>query len=215
MKEKTTPILNEEGEAKMKPVRKLFVVALWFFFIFIFLGCSQKEVIKDSTGEQVTGDGTRYVIGPEDVLDIQVWREQGLSGKVSVRLDGKISLPLLQDVQAAGLTPIELQRSLIEKLKELVDSPNVSVIVVEANSFKIFVVGQVKSPGQYRLRTETTLVQAIPLAGGFTDWANQKKILIVRKDKGEEMRITANYKKMIDGRVPPLILKSGDYIIVP
>ena len=177
------------------------------------LGCSSTKPIPSD--ESKVGEGDEYIIGPEDVLDIQVWREQALSGKVLVRADGKISLPLIQDVTAAGLTPPQLQQKLVERLKDFVDSPNVSVTVLEPNSFKIFISGQVKNPGLHRLRTKTTLLQFIPMVGGFTEWAKQKKILVIRKENGEEKRITVNYKKMVNGQVPAFVLKSGDTIIVP
>jgi polysaccharide export outer membrane protein len=96
-----------------------------------------------------------------------------------------------------------------------VDIPNVSVIVMEANSFKVFVSGQVKTPGVVRLRTETSILQLVPMVGGFTDWANEKKVLVIRKEGGQEKRITINYKRIVSGKDPNFILKSGDTIIVP
>jgi polysaccharide export outer membrane protein len=161
--------------------------------------------------------GESYVIGPEDVLYIHVWKEEALSRTVLVRMDGKISLPLVDDVQAAGLTARQLKEGLTKRLKEFVDNPNVSVIVTEPNSFKVYVSGQVKTPGVVRLRSETTIVQLITMLGGFTDWANQKKILIIRKEDGKEKRITLNYKKIVKGDAPNqnIILRAGDHIIVP
>lgn len=159
-----------------------------------------------------------YVIGPEDVLYIHVWKEEALSRTVLVRMDGKISLPLVDDVQAAGLTARQLKEGLTKRLKEFVDNPSVSVIVTEPNSFKVYVSGQVKAPGVVRLRSETTIVQLITMVGGFTDWANQKKILIIRKEEdGKEKRITLNYKKIVKGNAPDqnIILRAGDHIIVP
>jgi polysaccharide export outer membrane protein len=158
-----------------------------------------------------------YVIGPEDVLSITVWKEEALSRTVPVRIDGKISLPLIDDVQAAGFTARQLKEVLTSKLREFVENPNVSVTIVEANSFKVFISGQVKAPGVYRLRSETSLLQFIPMVGGFTEWANQKKILIIRREGGQEKRLTVNYKKIVTGKNPELniILKSGDTIIVP
>jgi polysaccharide export outer membrane protein len=158
-----------------------------------------------------------YVIGPEDVLSIHVWREEALSKPVPVRMDGKISLPLVDDIQAAGYTARQLKDVLTKRLKEFIDNPNVSVTVIEANSYKVYVSGQVRTPGVYRLRSETTILQIIPMAGGFTDWANQKKILIIRNENGKEKRTTVNYKKIINGDAPKsnIILKAGDTIIVP
>jgi polysaccharide export outer membrane protein len=158
-----------------------------------------------------------YVIGPEDVLDIHVWKEEALSKTVPVRTDGKITLPLVDDIQAAGYTARQLKDVLTKRLKEFIDNPVVSVTVKEANSYKVYVSGQVKTPGVYRLRNETTLLQIIPMAGGFTDWANQKKILIIRKEDGKDKRITVNYKKILKGDAPEsnIILRPGDTVIVP
>jgi polysaccharide biosynthesis/export protein len=158
-----------------------------------------------------------YVIGPEDVLSIHVWKEEALSRTVPVRMDGKISLPLVDDVQAAGYTARQMKEVLTKRLKEFIDNPNVSVTVVEANSCKVYVSGQVRTPGVYLLRSETTLLQIIPMAGGFTDWANQKKILIIRRENGKEKRITVNYKKIVKGETsePNIVLRAGDTVIVP
>jgi polysaccharide export outer membrane protein len=158
-----------------------------------------------------------YVIGPEDVLYIHVWKEEALSRTVPVRTDGKISLPLIDDIKAAGYTARQLKDVLTKRLKEFIDNPVVSVTVTEANSYKVYVSGQVKTPGVYRLKNETTILQIIPMAGGFTDWANQKKILIIRKEDGQEKRITVNYKKILKGDAPEsnTILRPGDTVIVP
>jgi polysaccharide biosynthesis/export protein len=180
-----------------------------------------QEGKETSSNKQTRSEGVSvgesYVIGPEDVLQIHVWREDVLSRTIPVRMDGKISLPLINDVQAAGLTVQQMKEVLTEKLKTFVENPNVSVMVMEANSYKVYVSGQVRTPGIFRLRSETTLLQIIPMAGGFTDWANQKKIVIIRKEGGKEKRILANYKKIVDGNPADsnIILKAGDTIIVP
>jgi len=177
----------------------------------------REDLQKKQAQAEIAADSNHYVIGPEDVLYIHTWKEELLSRQVPVRMDGKISLPLIDEVQAAGVTPLQLKEVLIEKFKRFMDNPSVSVIVMEANSFKVYVSGQVKTPGVYRIRGETSLLQIIPMAGGFTDWANQKKILIIRKEDGKEKRITVNYKKIVAGNEPVSnsILKSGDTIIVP
>ncbi len=179
---------------------------------------ADKEVLSRKEAQaEVASDGDQYVIGPEDVLYIHVWKEEALTRTVPVRMDGKISLPLVQEIKAAGLTPLQLKEVLFRKLKEFIENPIVSVTVVEANSFRVYVTGQVKSPGIYRLRSETTVVQIISQAGGFTDWANPKKIVVVRKEDGREKRIAVNYKKIMNGSNTSsnVILKSGDTIIVP
>jgi len=166
---------------------------------------------------EIAADSDQYVIGPEDVLLIHVWREETLTRQVTVRIDGKISHPLIDEIQAAGLTPLQLKKAVIATIEKFVDDPVVSIIVVEANSFKVFVSGQVRSQGIFRLRKETTILELIPMAGGFTDWADQKKIMIIRKEDGKEKRITVNYKKLVKGDkgAANIVLKAGDIIIVP
>ena len=166
---------------------------------------------------EIAADSDQYVIGPEDVLLIHVWREETLTRQVTVRIDGKISHPLIDEIQAAGLTPVQLKKAVIAKIEKFVDDPVVSIIVIEANSFKVFVSGQVRSQGIYRLRKETTMLELIPMAGGFTDWADQKKIMIIRKEDGKEKRITVNYKKLVKGDkgAANIVLRAGDIIIVP
>jgi polysaccharide export outer membrane protein len=177
----------------------------------------EKLLFKKEPQADAVASSDQYVIGPEDMLYINVWREEALTRTILVRADGKISLPLVDDVQAAGLTPLQLKQNLTEKLKQFIDNPNVSVVVTEANSFKVYVTGEVRTPGVYRLKSETTLLQIIPMAGGFTDWANQKKIMIIRKEGGKEKRITANYKKILEGQDPKsnVVLKPGDTVVVP
>jgi polysaccharide export outer membrane protein len=191
----------------------------------IFLLCMLPSFVYPQQGKEassspkpqgeVATDSDQYIIGPEDVLNIFVWREESISKTVPVRMDGKISLPLLDDIQAAELTPLQLKEVIIKKLKGFIDNPTVSVTVMEANSFKVYVSGEVKTPGAVRLRSETSLVQLMSMVGGFTEWANQKKILIIRKEKGTEKRITVNYKKIIDGKEPDVSIKRGDLVIVP
>lgn len=176
---------------------------------------AKEELQKKQAKAAVAADSGSYVIGPEDVLYIYVWKEDNLSRSVPVRMDGMISIPLVDDIKAAGLTPLQLKELLLAKLREFVDTPDVTVIVTEANSYKVYVQGEVRTPGVIRLRTETSLVQVIVLAGGFNEWADKKKITILRKEGGKDSRIRANYKKIIDGDEQDIILKSGDIIIVP
>ena len=179
---------------------------------------SQREVsAKPASQSQVPPDSDKYLIGPEDVLFIQVWKEEQLSQTVMVRTDGKISLPLIDEIQAAGLTPLRLKEVLTQKFKQFVETPIITVMVREAKSFKVYIGGQVVRPGVYTLVEEITLLQLIPLAGGFTEWANQRKILLVRKEGGQEKRITINYKKIISGEdlSHNMVLKPGDTIMVP
>jgi len=204
----------------MRRLFKIGIIGAWVVLVFVSVAFPEEEkdvLSKKQSQAEVVTDSDRYVIGPEDVLFIHVWKEEALSRTVPVRMDGKISMPLIDEIQAAGLTPLQLKEVLVEKLKEFVEAANVSVIVMEANSFKVYVYGQVRTPGVYRIRSETTLLQIIPMAGGFTEWANQKKILIIRKENGEDKRITVNYKKIVKGDDPgsDAVLKAGDTIIVP
>ena len=179
---------------------------------------ADKEILSRKEAQAEIGtDNDQYVIGAEDVLSIHVWKEDAFTRTIPVRMDGKISLPLVQEIKAAGLTPLQLKEVLTRRLKEFIENPVVSVTVTEANSYKVYVSGQVKTPGVYRLRSETSVAQIIPMAGGFTDWANQKKILIIRNENGREKRMTVNYKKIMRGSDPDsnVILKTGDTIIVP
>ena len=198
----------------------LAMIGILFLSVCVLPSYAQKDeklLFKKEPQADAAVSSDQYVIGPEDVLFISVWREDTLTRTILVRADGKISMPLIDDVQAAGLTPLQLKQNIAEKLKQFIDNPNVSVVVTEANSFKVFVTGEVRTPGVYRLRSETTLLQIIPMAGGFTEWANQKKITIIRKEGGKERRITANYKKILEGEDPKsnVVLKPGDTVVVP
>ncbi len=202
--------------------RLLSFVSIGAFIVFVITSMAypqaDKEILsKKEAQAEMSADGDQYVIGPEDVLYIHVWKEDALTRTVPVRMDGKISLPLIQEIKAAGLTPLQLKEVLMRKFKEFIENPIVSVTVVEINSFKVYVIGQVKNPGLQRLRSETTVSQIIVMAGGFTDWANQKKIVIVRKEDGREKRIKVNYKKIMNGGNPgaDVVLKAGDTVIIP
>jgi polysaccharide biosynthesis/export protein len=208
----------------MRRILSVGIIGVLILFICVSVSYSQegKEdkdiILKKQAQAEIAADSDRYVIGAEDVLYIHVYgEEKTLSKEVTVRMDGKISMPLVDDIQAAELTPLQLKEKLTDKLKQFVDSPTVTVIVMQANSFKVYVSGQIKTPGILRLRSETSLAQAIALVGGFTDWANQKKIIVIRKENGKEKRFTVNYKKIISGDDlnSNIILKSGDTVIVP
>ena len=158
-----------------------------------------------------------YILGAEDVIEVLVWKNVDLSRTVFVRPDGKISLPLIGDVQAEGLTPSELRDSIKVLLRRYKKTPEVSVIIREINSFSIFLVGEIKTPGKIQLRSDTTLLQAITLAGGFTEFADIKKILLLRRENGQERRFRINYKDIVSGKSlnDNILLKRGDTILVP
>lgn len=158
-----------------------------------------------------------YVIGPQDVLDISVWKEPDVSRSVPVRPDGKISLPLLHDVQAAGLTPMQLNSSIAEKLAKFVKDPQVTVVVTQINSQRVYILGEVNHPGPVQLLPNMTVLQALSGAGGFSEFANLKGIYVVRMENGTDVKHPFNYKKVIKGQNASenIVLKAGDTIIVP
>lgn len=160
-----------------------------------------------------------YVIGPEDILDISVWKNKDLSLEVTVRPDGKISMPLIGDVIASGRTPDELREVIIARLKEYQETVVASVIVKEVNSYRIFILGEVAKPGTYVIKRRTTVLQAIALAGGFNKYASKNKMVVIRDKEGpNEEKIPVRFDYLVDpgARIDTnLILKPGDTIFVP
>ncbi len=158
-----------------------------------------------------------YVIGPEDMLDISVWKEPDISRMVPVRPDGKISLPLLHDVQAAGLTPKQLGVLVTESLKKYLTDPQVTVIVTAINSRRIYILGEVARPGAYALLPDMTVLQALSSAGGFTTFANTKRIYVLRTENGKQVKYFFNYKQVVAGvqTQQNIVLQSGDTVVVP
>lgn len=160
-----------------------------------------------------------YIIGPEDVLDITVWRNQDLSKSVTVRPDGRISLPLIGDVAAVGKTPVQLTEEISAKLKEFKENPSVSIMVTQVNSYAIFLLGEVMKPGKFPLKSKTTLLQGITIAGGFTPVAARNKLVVFRfSENGEGLvKIRASYDDIVlrDGSLQNIELKPGDTIVVP
>jgi polysaccharide biosynthesis/export protein len=157
------------------------------------------------------------VIGPEDVLDITVWKEPEVSRVVPVRPDGRISLPLINDVQAAGLSPEQLAAAVTEKLREFLNQPKVTVIVTTINSQRVFVVGEVLRAGAFPLLPGMTVLQAISSAGGFTTFADVKNIHVVRMRDGKQVQLPFNYREVLKGDRPEqnIDLEPGDTIVVP
>ncbi|HXH06107.1 MAG TPA: polysaccharide biosynthesis/export family protein, partial [Vicinamibacterales bacterium] len=158
-----------------------------------------------------------YVIGPEDLLMIVFWRDQLLSGDVRVRPDGKISLPLLNDIQAAGATPEELRARLAEAASKFLQEPNPTVIVKEIRSRNVFITGNVAKPGVYPLNSEMNVLQLIAQAGGLLEYADSKKIVVIRNENGRQRYYRFNYNDVIrQKRVQQNIaLKPGDTVVVP
>jgi len=157
-----------------------------------------------------------FLIGPEDILDIQVWKNPELSRTVPVRPDGKVSLPLVNDIQAAGLSPTALRDVLTTRLSEYVPSPEVAVIVREVHSVKVAVVGAVKIPGRYEVNSPTTVLELIAQAQGLTEFAARDRIVVIRQDGGSTKRIPFNYRKAGEGSERDnFFVRPGDIIFVP
>lgn len=159
-----------------------------------------------------------FIIGNDDVLAISVWNEPNMTKSVPVRSDGKISLPLVGEIQAAGRTPMQLELDITEKLKNFITAPQVNVIVQQVNSRKFNVLGEVGRPGSYALTTSTTVMDAIALAGGFRDFAKKSNVYVLRKSRdGSESKLKFNYKEFIKGKNPDqnVKLEPNDTVIVP
>ena len=167
-----------------------------------------------AVGTQEVGE---YRIGPEDMLDISVWNNSAISRTVPVRPDGKISLPLVNDVQAAGLTPNQLRSVLLKKLAEYVPSPEVSVIVREVHSFKVSVIGEVKKTGRHELKGRATVLDILAMAEGFGEFAGRGRIVVLRPEGKTMRQIPFNYNKVMssNGALENFFLQPGDIIVVP
>lgn len=158
-----------------------------------------------------------YVIGADDVLSIVYWRDKDMSVDVQVRPDGNISLSLLNDVVAAGLTPEQLRVKLVEASKEYIEDPNITVVVKAINSRKVFILGQVGKQGPFPLTAPTTVVQLISLAGGLGEYAKSKEIIILRTENGKQVSHKLNYSEVMSGKklAQNIELRPGDTVIVP
>jgi polysaccharide export outer membrane protein len=183
----------------------------------------KKEEVKSAKGEaklttaSKAGEDPGYKIGPQDLLRIDVWKEEQLTRSVPVRPDGKITLPLLNDVQAAGLTPMELASVISDQLKKYINNPQVTVSVTEINSRRIYVTGEVLKAGAYALLPHMTVLQALSSSGGFTQFARVKNIYVLRTEAGKQVKMPFNYKEAVRGKnhEQNIELLSGDVIVVP
>ena len=158
-----------------------------------------------------------YLIGPEDILNIYIWKEPDLTQDVTVMPDGKISFPLVGEIQAEGRTVMELKQAVTEKLQDYVTAPEVAVVVREIRSQRIYTLGKLNSPGPYSLAPGMTVMQALSTAGGFAEWADEKNILVIRREGGKEIQHRFNYKQYISGEnlKQNILLKPNDTIVVP
>jgi polysaccharide export outer membrane protein len=176
----------------------------------------EAKTSKPGDAVQGVGASSDYVIGADDVLHISVWKEPDLSEQLPVRPDGKISMPLLNDIPAAGLTPLALKDSITEKLKKYISDPRVTVVVTAMNSQRVFVTGEVTHSGPMTLLPQMTVLQALAEAG-FTQFANLKAIYLLRTVNGKQQKLPFNYKDVVKGNHPEqnILLKPGDTVVVP
>ncbi len=193
------------------------VVIIFIAFAFPVRAQDTKATAIPAAAPTTAVTDPNYVIGAQDMLDISVWKEPELTRVVPVRPDGKISMPLLNDVQAAGLTPTQLAGQITASLKKFVTDPQVTVIVTEINSQRVYILGQVARPGAYPLLPQMTFLQALSSAGGFTTFANEKKMYLLRQVNGKQEIHPFNYKDVIAGKNSEqnIALKAGDQIVVP
>lgn len=213
----------------MKPWRCLLVLAVvtlaWSTLVFAQeQGTPQPAAVSSAQSANQPANATAqahddsYVIGNDDVLAVNVWKEPDISRSVPVRSDGKISLPLVGEVQAAGVTPLKLEKDIAAKLKSYIAEPEVTVIVQQVNSQKFNILGMVNKPGLYPLTNSPTVLDAIGIAGGFRDFAKQKSIYVLRqKPDGTQARLPFNYKEVVKGKNPAqnIKLEPRDTIVVP
>jgi len=173
---------------------------------------------KSGTSSQAAHSDSSYVIGANDVLAINVWKEPDVSRSVPVRSDGKISLPLVGELTASGQTPLQLEQEIAKRLQSYISEPEVTVIVTDSKSQKINIMGMVSRPGAYLLTSATTVLDSIAMAGGFKDFAKQKAIYVLRQGPdGTQQRLPFNYKEVIKGKNPEqnIRLQAGDTVVIP
>jgi polysaccharide export outer membrane protein len=196
------------------------------FFSFIclasitFLSLPNVSIAQNNSTQElaIQASKSKYQIQAGDVLEISTWKEPELSREeVIVRMDGKISFPLINDIQAANLSPIQLKKSIEKRLKEYVENPVVTVSVKIFNSQKFYILGEILNTGEYPINKKLTVLQAFAMAGGFTEWAQKKEIILLRKENGEDKVYRINYRNIMKGKdySSNILLKADDTIIVP
>lgn len=197
-------------------MKRLALIVLFVLLAMCSLPVWSQTKATDMPPKSATDDPA-YVIGPEDMLNVAVWKEPDFSSTVPVRPDGKISLPLLGDVEASGRTPSQLAQDLTGRLKKYIDDPHVTVVVTAINSKRVYILGEVNHPGTMNMSPNMTVLQAISAAGGPTAYANTKKITVLRTVAGKQTKYAFNYKEVIKGNAiqQNIVLQSGDTIVVP
>lgn len=206
------------------------MISLFFVASFLTTGSPCQQADQDASkekastkvqapvaAERLQTNTQEYKIGPQDVLKIDVWKEDQLTRTVPVRPDGKITLPLINDVQAAGLTPLELSAVLRDSLKKFINEPQVTVTVSEINSRRIYVTGEVVRAGAFALLPHMTVLQALSVCGGFTQFAREKNIYVLRTTNGTQEKLPFNYRDAVNGKKSEqnIELQPGDVVVVP
>lgn len=179
--------------------------------------CNSSALLSAQTIDQPKFNSGVYIIQPNDLLDIFVYKDTTLSRKVLVRPDGRISFPLIQDMQAAGLNPTQLKAKIEESLKEYIEVPNVTVIVDAIQSYKVFVTGKVSKPGEITAVKAISVLQALAIAGGFTEFASPDQIVVIRNTGEDSVLYRFNYPEVIKGKnfSQNMLLRTGDVVVVP
>ncbi len=195
----------------------LLVFSAVLVFTSVSIDVASAESTENSKRSQKAVETSPYLIGPSDVLDIYVWKEPELTREVIVMPDGRITYPLIGQLMAQGMTVAELRDRITEKLNTYVTTPEVTVIVKQTLSQRIYVIGKVNGPGPYSLEPNMTVLQALAAAGGFAEWADEKNVLIVRREGRNENQMHFNYKDYISGKnmAQNILLRPNDTIVVP
>jgi len=199
---------------KCSLAKRLFGSALVLVAAWVGSGCASSSTSSTNGAAANRVVEEAYRIGPEDVLRITVWKNEAMSGTVPVRPDGKISLPLINDIQAAGLTALELRDVIAQRLQEYEKNPEVSVIVQEVRSYRVSIMGEVARPGRYDLKSAATVLDVLALAGGFTQFASRSRIVVLRPEGSTTKQIPFDYTKVPKDQ-ENFPLKNGDVVLVP
>jgi polysaccharide biosynthesis/export protein len=191
----------------------LSIIVVSLFVALIFNICDAEE--KAATQDSAIPD--HYIIGSNDVLNIFVWKEPDFTRDVLVMPDGRITFPLIGEIEAQGQTVTGLKNKITEKLKDYISTPEVTVIIKQSNSQRIYTIGKINKPGPFQLDPGMTIIQALSTAGGFTEWADTKNVLIIRKKNGSEVMLHFNYQTVISAKDlgQNIVLEPNDTIIVP
>lgn len=195
-------------------MKKAITISISLLFIMSIMAHSTSRCEETS---KTTAEPVQYRIGNGDTLEIVTWKEPDFTREVLVRNDGKITFPLLNDIKAVGKAPEELKTEIELQLKDFIDSPNVTVFVIQSSSQMFYILGEVARTGEYPLTKNLTVLQAFALAGGFTEWASKKEIILFRKEAGKDKIIRINYKDIVKGKdlEQNVRIKADDTIIVP